>query len=317
MFIFGSIRSWRLSAAWGLLLLALIPFEDTNPSAAHVAYDHAWILFQHGRLADSEREAEQGNRQFQISRPEWASKFQLLEAQIMVSRGKYSDALHVLASCHPASDEKEEYIRKLAIEADAMIRQLKFLDANQKLTEAQDFCKGADYIFCGYVLRTRGILAARQGQLADAQKWFMESLLSARVHKDRWSEAGALNNLGFAAMQTGHFDESLDWSRSAYRVALEFGAEDKAMIASGNLGWAFYELGDDEKALDQFLEAEKSATRLGNLRDELKWISDAGYVYRDSGDLTRAAQSYRQALDLARQIDSKEDIVNADRKSVV
>ena len=44
---------------------------------------------------------------------------------------------------------------------------------------------------------------------------------------------------------------------------------------------------------------------------ELKWISNAGYVDHDTGDLTRAAQSYRQALDLARQIDSKEDIVNA------
>jgi CHAT domain-containing protein len=294
-----------------LLLLLLIPLKDTCPGSTQAAYDHAVQTFQRGDLAKSQQEAELGIWQFQVSNPNWATKFQLLEAQIMVSRGMYSDALHVLASCHPASDEKEEYIRKLAIEADAMIRQLNFVDANQKLSEALYLCKGANFIFCGYVLRTRGILAARQGQLTDARNWFMESLLSAQDHKDRWSEAGALNNLGFAAMQSGRFDESLDWSRAAYQVAMELGAEDKAMIASGNLGWAYYQLGDDERALEQFLEAEKRATSLGNLREELKWISNAGYVYRDSGDLTRAAQSYRQALDLARQIDSKEDIVIA------
>ena len=63
--------------------------------------------------------------------------------------------------------------------------------------------------------------------------------------------------------------------------------------------------------LRQFDAAEKGAARLGNVRNQLKWLSDAGYVYRDSGDWDRAARSYRQALDLARQIHSREDIVNA------
>jgi CHAT domain-containing protein len=118
-------------------------------------------------------------------------------------------------------------------------------------------------------------------------------------------------NLGFAALQMDRYDEALDWSQSVYRAANEKGWEGLTQLASGNLGWAYYQLGNGEKALELFLDAEKRATRLGNLRDELKWISDAGYVYHDSGDLTRAAQSYRQALDLARQIDSKEDIENA------
>jgi CHAT domain-containing protein len=45
------------------------------------------------------------------------------------------------------------------------------------------------------------------------------------------------------------------------------------------------------------------------VRNELKWLSTAGYVYRDSGDWSRASQSYQQALALARQIHSSEDIV--------
>ncbi|MGA3081175.1 MAG: CHAT domain-containing protein [Terracidiphilus sp.] len=118
-------------------------------------------------------------------------------------------------------------------------------------------------------------------------------------------------NLGFTALQIDHYDEAVDWSRSAYRTAVELGYENFAQGAAGNLGWAYFQLGDSERALKQFLEAEKSSTRLGNLRYELKWISTTGYVYQATGDQTRAMQSYRQALDLARQIDSKEDIVNA------
>ena len=55
----------------------------------------------------------------------------------------------------------------------------------------------------------------------------------------------------------------------------------------------------------------EDAAKLGNIGYELKWISDAGYVYHDTGDLIRAAQSYRQALYLAKQIGSREDIINA------
>jgi CHAT domain-containing protein len=112
-------------------------------------------------------------------------------------------------------------------------------------------------------------------------------------------------------MQIDHYDEAMDLSQSAYRAAMDLGADDLAQAASGNLGWANYQLGDDEKALQQFVEAEKSARRLGDIRNELKWISNVGYISEDTGDLSRAAQSYRQALSLASQIDSKEDIAIA------
>ncbi|MGA9069158.1 MAG: CHAT domain-containing protein [Terracidiphilus sp.] len=70
-------------------------------------------------------------------------------------------------------------------------------------------------------------------------------------------------------------------------------------------------MGDDERALEQYLLAEKSAKRLGNILDELKWINNAGAVYHDTGDSNLATQSYHHALDLAKQIDSKEDIAYA------
>ena len=302
---------WALDCAWALLLVLLIPVEDTHPGRAQAEYDYAWTLFQHGNLARSQQEAEEAVRQFQFADPTWVSNFQILQAESMLFRGMYEDALRLLAACHPASDNREGTIRKLAIEAVALTRQQQQSMANQKLSQAEVLCNGGAYAACGDVLRARGILASSQGRLAEARLFFLDTLAFARLHQDRLLETNASLNLGFASLQTNRYDEALDWSRSAYRDALKLGADDMAQAAAGNLGWAYLQLGDRERALEQFLEAEKSATRLGNIRGELKWISDAGYVYHDGGDLARATQSYRQALYLARQIDSKEDIVNA------
>jgi CHAT domain-containing protein len=293
------------------VLLPLVSLEDTRPDRAQADYDHAWTLFQHGDLARSQQEAAEGARRFQAADSKWVSKFQLLQAESMLFRGLYGDALRLLAAWPPTSGDAEGTIRKLAIQAVALTRQQQLLAANQRLAEAEGICKGGDYAACGDALRARGILETKEGQLTKAHKSFLESLYFAQSHHDRLLEGSAALNLGWAALQTGHFDEALEWSRSAYQTALKLGADDLAQAAAGNLGWAYYQLGDDERALEQFLAAEKSAAKLGNVRNDLKWINAAGYVYRDTGDSARATQSYRQALYLARQIDSKEDIVNA------
>ena len=262
-------------------------------------------------MARSQQEAELGVRQFQIADPVWASEFQILEAESMLFRGMYGDALRLLDACHPAPNNPEGTIRKLAIEAVALTRQQQMSAANERLMQAERLCVGGAHAACGDVLRAKGILASKLGQLAEAQQFFLDTLVFAQAHHDRLLEANASLNLGFAALQINRYDESVDWSRSAYRAALELGADDLAQAAAGNLGWAYLQLGDDERALEQFLEAEKSAARLGNLRNELKWISNVGVVYHNSGDFDHAAQAYRQALGLARQIDSKEDIAYA------
>ncbi|MGD0789038.1 MAG: CHAT domain-containing protein [Terracidiphilus sp.] len=300
-----------MSCAWALVLLLLIPLEDTRPGRAQAEYDHARTLFQHGDLIGCQREAEEGVKQFQSADLAWVSKFQLLQAESMLFRGMYPDALRLLAACHPASSDPEGTLRKLAIEAVALTRQQRLPVANQRLAEADSLCKRADYAACGDVLRAHGILAVQEGKLTEGSQFFTESFSFAQAHHDRLLEGSAALNLGWTALQTGHFDEALDWSRSAYRAALTLGADDLAQAAAGNLGWAFYQLGDDERALEQFLAAERSAAKLGNVRNDLKWINAAGYIYKDSGDSARAMQSYRRALYLARQIDSKEDVVNA------
>ncbi len=294
-----------------LLLLLVLRLQDADPRVAAASYGHALRLFQRGYLTLSQQEAESGFRQFQFSDPAWAARFQLLEANSMLYRGMYDDALRLLNDERGFVNSSDENVEKLAIESVALTRQQQVSAADRTLILAGEICGSAGLASCGDVLAARAILAAKVDQLAQARQSFLQALSFARAHRNPWREANTILNLGYIALQVDHYDEAVDWSRSAYRTALAHGYENLAQGAAGNLGWAYFELGDNERALEQFLAAGKAAEHLGNVRYQLKWLSTAGYAYQSFGDLTRAAQCYRQALGLARRIDSREDIVNS------
>ena len=289
----------------------MLPLKDTLSAGAQAAYDHAWRLLQSGYLALSQQEAESAAKQFRASDPSWASRFTLLEADSMLRRGMYEDALHLISTLRSPATPDAGAIEKLAIEAVALTRQQQISAADRQLTQAENICRVSDIATCGNVLAARGIFDAKLEQFVQARQTFLQALTFARSHRDPWLEATTTLNLGFIAMQVDHYDEAVDWLNSAYQEATKFGYENTVEGAAGNLGWAYFQLGDDERALEKFDAAEKDAARLGSVRNQLKWLSDAGYVYRDSGDWDRAARSYRQALDLAQQIHSREDTVNA------
>ncbi len=283
--------------------------RSTNPQTE---YEHAQQLFVHGHLEKCQQEAERGYTRYQTYNPEWAAKFQLMEAETLLRRGMSDDALHLLLHAyHSSPDSPQDAIRKLAIESVALTRQQQFDLAEQRITQAESLCKDNRDVVCGEVMRARGIIAASEDKLPEARLAFLGALAVARSRRDRYLESTAALNLGWLTLQVEHFDESVDWSEEAHRISVELGAEDLAESISGNLGWDYFKLGDAERALDLFVEAEQRAAKLGNLRNQVKWLASAGDVYQESGDFARAAHSYGQALALAKQINSKEEIVNS------
>jgi CHAT domain-containing protein/Flp pilus assembly protein TadD len=301
----------RLRDAWPICLLLLIPLRDNQSTNAKQFFDDARKLLVLGDLEKCQHKAEQGFDRYNVSDPSWAVKFRLLGADTMVRRGMYDIALRSLADYRFNSVLPEVTVQKLAIEAVALTRQQQLPAAVQSLIQAKDLCRQGAYLSCGEVLRASGILAMKQGKFSEAQQFFHDTVRFADAHGDRFLAASAGVNLSWTALQVGHFDEALDWSRNAYRASTELGAEDLSEKVSGNLGWAYFNLGDRERAQELFLEAEESAARRGNIRSQLGWITTSGYVYQSTGNLERASVLYRQALALAGQIKSKEDITNS------
>jgi CHAT domain-containing protein len=301
----------RFQPAWAVVLLLLIPLNDTRVASAGGAYDHAWKLFVHGHLVDSQQEAEQGYTCYLGSDPGWASRFQLLEARAMIGRGLNKEALRLLAVEPSVIRTQEGMVEKIALEGTALTLMGQLPLADQRLKRAEILCLNATFVACGHSLAARGILAVKQGKLIEARQLLLQSLSIARTHQDRRLETFALANLGWLSIQNDRYDEAVDWLGPAYRNDIDLGAEDWAQIHSGNLGWAYFRLGDKERALETTLDAEQSAIKAGNKTAELKWQSNIGVFYQDMGDLTRAEQAYHRALDLAREINSKDDIIDA------
>ncbi len=301
----------RFQFAWALGLLLLVPISDTRAVSPEQLYDHAHLLFLHGDLIRTQEEAEQGYRQFLSSDRKQSVRFQLLLARTLISRGMSDKALDILAAEPPNMFRQGEAVERLTLEGAANTYISRFDIADRNLSEALRLCQPAVWTACSDVPLARGVLALEQGRLSAARQFFMESLALARTQHNARSEALALGNLGVTALHAERYDEAVDWSSAAYRMAAATGADARAENILGNLGWAYFELGDRDRALELFLDAEQRAVKLGSIRDEVKWLSTAGYVYRASGDLTRAVQFYRKSLVFAEQINSKIDVIDA------
>lgn len=264
-----------------------------------------------GALGESQQEAKEAYEQYRNSNRLWASRFLLLEAQSMLHRGLYDGALQVLQPYHPSLADPDDYLKKLVIESIALARQQDPSEGERKIAQAEKVCAQRVFLACGEVEQAHALLVLRDGNFQEAQTLLKASLSFAEAHQDAWQKVSALGNLGVISLRLEHYDEALDWSTLAYNAAEEFGAEDYLERNAGNIGWAYFRLGDKERALSLFLDAERKASQQGDIRSALGWKTTAGYVYQDAGELPRAEEAYSEALQLARQINSKEDIINS------
>jgi tetratricopeptide (TPR) repeat protein len=214
---------------------------------------------------------------------------------------------------HPDSDHPEGTIRKLAIEAVALYPSATVVRWQIKdLTQAESLCKSQQTMQPAATCSGRAASwPSNRGNSPLRGSIFSKVFSLLGPIMTRLLEASASMNLGWAALQINHFDEAVDWSRSAYRAAVELGAENTAQIAVRQSRLGLLPVGRRRKGAGAVSRSgeERRKTRKYPLRTQMDQY--AGYVYHDTGDSARAAQSYRQALYLAKQIDSKEDIVNA------
>ncbi|HTP44064.1 MAG TPA: CHAT domain-containing tetratricopeptide repeat protein, partial [Candidatus Acidoferrum sp.] len=124
----------------------------------------------------------------------------------------------------------------------------------------------------------------------------------SRVQKDEFLEAASLGSLGLVATAQEHYDESIDWNRSALQLSRRLGALDSIAYTLGNMGWSYIEMGDYDKALSLFQQADAASEKAGALGAQVTWKIDIGNVYSLRGEYDLAEMAYHHALDLANQL---------------
>jgi CHAT domain-containing protein len=279
-----------------------------NPQAA---FEHAFHTFQSGDMIGANREAEQGYKEFRGLNSEWAWKFTILRARVLIRRGEYAEGLRVLNSEPSSLPSEEMAVKKDWLEGAALTSMRRFEEAQAELRKAEGPCANTDYAVCGDVVTTRGTLEMERGRYDQARPFFQRALAIAQTHGDQIWEADARLDLSWCALEQTHFDEALTWAEAALQISTLLGYGGGAQKALGDEGWASYKLGDLTKAEDMFVRAQAQAEKIGEVPDQIKWTTAAAYIDLDTGQAEVARSAFSRSLNLAQKIGSPEDIINS------
>jgi CHAT domain-containing protein len=294
-----------------LLVIAIGGLLSCSRSDPQAAFDHATATLRKGDTAAAASEAEKAYRTFHAASPDWAWKFTILRARVMHLRGQNDKALGLLLSEPAPRPSGELAVQRLRWEGIVYSSLHKFTEADKAFEETEKICTVTNYSVCADVVGAQGVLEMDRGRYEQAQTLFERVLAVARSSGDQFWEANTLLDLSWSADEQAHFDEALDWADRARQISVSHGYEDISQTALGNMGWAYYKLGDAGKGQEMFIEAAKQAEKLGDVTDQTRWLIDGGYIYMDAHDFNVAEQSFQQSLKLAKQINSREDILTA------
>jgi CHAT domain-containing protein len=305
----GASPSGCIVVVGTFFLLLVCLFGCSRKGDPQTAYDRAYKALVHGDLTQAQDEAHRECQRFG-SNAEWAWKFRTLEARAVHQQGHYPEALKILKSA-PAPSDPDLVIPILALEGEAYAKTHNFPESGRALNDATMLCATSVSANCGYVLKARGLLATERSESPSAEHFFELTLAFARSHGDALLECYALLNQGYESLAEGRFDEAIDRSETAYQIAKTLGARRLELITQLNIAWAHYKLGDSERALELSTESVILAAQLGDVRDQENELTNIGYILMDARKFDLAAQSFQQALGLARGINAKEDVYNA------
>lgn len=263
--------------------------------------------FLHGHLSSAQQEAEKAYQYFSAGNPEWAWKFRLLKAEILINRGLSTEALPLLEGQLPPNLTGGELpIKKFLLQGLAYTALDRQQEADESLQRAEQLCSSSPTKLTAEVLAGRGILEVRRDNLVSAEPLFRKALQLAHSQDDKFIEAAALLNLSFLTLHQQHYRESVDWSNSAYKLANLIDAGITEEKAQGNLGWSYYKMGDFERSRDLFEKASKGASDLGIVKDQARWLYNLGVVYFEQNQLLQAENNFQRALELATKTENTE-----------
>ena len=237
---------------------------------------------------------------------EWAWRFRVLNAHILVLRGASAEALHLLqASLPPSLATSETAVRQRLVSGLANESLQQFDAADKDLGEAERLSRAYQPALLASVEQARGQLEMDRHRYTEAEADLHAALSSSREQKQPFLEVTALGALGNVAMVQEHFDAAIDWYEEALKLAKSIGMQSSVAKALGNMGWSSFELGDFEGALTLFKQGAEDSRQSGLVADRIYWLSRVAkteYVLRD---YATSEKNLLEVLKLARQQDDK------------
>ena len=264
-------------------------------------FQGAYGEYVHGNLEAAHTRAEQAAKEFSTAGSEralqWALKFRLLDAQVLLTQGRPADAIALLA-CAGASipTQSDSAIKWHVLCGLAHSRLDQIEESERELRAAHQLAESTRSSLIAEVLRAEGLAAGHSGHRDEAREKFRSSLAALGEGGDLLVKADDLVDLGNKSLQKERYAEALDWSQRAADLAGSIQARRPLEMALGNAGWAYQNLGDFDRALANFQDAERQAHEIGMTVHRVVWLQNAGLAEYRLGNLDEARKYDEEAL---------------------
>ena len=285
----------------------------SSTSAASQVYQDCRLKLERGDLNAAQPPVELELRNFPDPNSEWHWRFAVLDAEILLQRRLSQQALDVLRPELPASLATSDLaVRRKITQGGAESFLFHFPAAEARFAEAEALATKYHPELLGDLALRRGTLCFLQGDASQATSEFRAALQIARQRNDRFLQVAALGSLGLIAARQEHYDESIDWDRTALDLARSVGDQGSEGRILGNMAWSLFELGDYENSASLFRQAEEFASKHGNTGTELAWSVNIGGIDAYLRNYSVAEQETRKALALAQRLDEPDQVARSE-----
>jgi CHAT domain-containing protein len=286
------------------VIFAAVGCQRTASHDPQGIYNIAWSELKRGDLAGARAAIDAIPPGTFAPNGEWDSKFRILKGEILGRQGLDDQSLALLASPLPKQFEKSDIAvwQKMA-QGVALAHLGRNDDSEKYLADAETLAEINQPELLGEVALRKGTLAFLRDDLTGAQKEYLAALRIARDLHDSYLEAACLSNLGLVATKREHYDESVEWNRTALQLSQSTGAPGSKAVILGNIGWSYLEMGDYENALNLFQEADTASGKAGSISAQVDWKIGIGSAYYHRAQYESANHAYQSALAQAKTID--------------
>ncbi len=158
-------------------------------------------------------------------------------------------------------------------------------------------------------LNAVGICAASQGNTAQAQILYEQSLALGRVLDDKRGMSACLNNMGHMAVSQGQYTEALVWLEESLALCRAISDQEGSGWVLALMGLMALRMGDltDAHALiEEGLDLFRKIGGHGWIATALCWLGTTTYLQNNISD---AQRHYRESLILAYRMGANEEMV--------
>jgi CHAT domain-containing protein/Flp pilus assembly protein TadD len=233
-------------------------------------------------------------------------RFRLLKVDILLGYREVAQAASLLKvyGDPPSGPEwSEARGRDLLFRGQAAYTLSRLAEADRLLQRAADAAREADSpTLIAEVELRRGTLLVMQTHFDEARAALQQTIEHSRKIPDRYIEAIATNNIGYALFTESRYDEAIPWFERAKALSIQLGAGDSVARADGSLGNCYARLGDDENARLHYDRAQAAFALTGNRFGQQTYMGNAGNLLLAAEDYTGAIASYTRALAIARAL---------------